>query len=235
MTPTKFSAMALTCVLAAMSTVGCCDKEKKLITGLSAEIGVLRTSKMKLQGEVASLKAADKSLRGELDSRDAQLLGASQRENDLRNQLAAAATPPTPPEPKDTGKGATGWDVGKHADRVSLTSDILFASGRATLTSAGRGSLSRVVSALNGTYAGMPVRVFGYTDGDPIRKTKKLWQDNLDLSANRAMAVTRYLRGAGVAPDRIETVGMGKTRPIAPNTSKTSKGRNRRVEIVVIK
>ena len=35
--------------------------------------------------------------------------------------------------------------------------------------------------------------------------------------------------------DRIETIAMGETHPLAPNTDKTGKAKNRRVEIFVVK
>jgi len=114
-------------------------------------------------------------------------------------------------------------------------SDILFPSGQATLTKQGLTELDKAAAAIKARYAGLPVRVYGYTDTDPILKTKKLWQDNLDLSANRAMNVTRHLRSRGVPASMIETVAMGETRPVASNASTASKARNRRVEIIVIK
>jgi len=81
----------------------------------------------------------------------------------------------------------------------------------------------------------MTVRVMGYSDSDPIVKTKKLWKDNLDLSANRAMEVTRYLWSRGIPAERIETVGMGSTHFVQPNKTKAGKAANRRVEIHVVK
>ena len=65
-------------------------------------------------------------------------------------------------------------------------------------------------------------------------KTKAKWDDNLDLSANRAMAVTRYLTGKGLDSAMIETVGMGAAQPVASNSSKDGKARNRRVEIYAV-
>jgi chemotaxis protein MotB len=81
----------------------------------------------------------------------------------------------------------------------------------------------------------MTVRVMGYTDSDPIVKTKNLWKDNLDLSANRAMEVTRHLWSKGISAEHIETVAMGATHFMGPNTTKAGKAGNRRVEISVVK
>jgi len=226
MTRSRLGALSISFAMAALSTLGCCEKEKKLIEALNADNKKLLDTKTQLQGENAGLKARQQDLLDQMDAKEAALLAANQKIADLE------ARPTTKPvETKKEGE----WDIGVHADRVTLTGDILFASGRATLTAAGRTTLNRIISTLRTRYAGMPVRVYGYTDTDPIRVTKKLWTDNLDLSANRAMAVTRYLQAAGIPADQIETVAMGQSRPVASNSSRTGKARNRRVEIVVIK
>lgn len=227
MTYTRLGALAVSFLAAVVSTVGCCDKEKKVIGALNADNKKLLDTKTALQSENASLKARQQDLLDQMDAKDAELLSSNQK---IANLEAQAATKPAV-EPAKSGE----WDVGLHADRVSLTGDILFSSGRATLTAAGRATLNRVVATLRAKYAGMPVRVYGYTDTDPIRVTKKLWTDNLDLSANRAMAVARYLRSAGISADQIETIAMGEGRPAASNSSRGGKAKNRRVEIVVIK
>ena len=63
---------------------------------------------------------------------------------------------------------------------------------------------------------------------------------NQKLSERRAAAVKRYLVSKGVSANRLDTVGYGESRPIAPN--KTPKGRdnpegramNRRAELKVL-
>ena len=62
---------------------------------------------------------------------------------------------------------------------------------------------------------------------------------NQKLSERRATAVKHYLVSRGVAADRLDTVGYGKSRPVAPNKSPNGKdnpeGRamNRRAELKV--
>ncbi len=68
---------------------------------------------------------------------------------------------------------------------------------------------------------------------DPINKTKDLWKDNWDLSAQRALAVVRYLQGHGISDKLIRAVGCGEARPVDTNTTTAGKAKNRRVEIVV--
>lgn len=54
---------------------------------------------------------------------------------------------------------------------------------------------------------------------------------NLGLSERRATSVRRYLVGAGISGDRLESVGLGKDQPIAPNETAEGRAENRRVEL----
>ena len=54
---------------------------------------------------------------------------------------------------------------------------------------------------------------------------------NQALSVERAEAVYRYLVNAGIDPERLRTVGFGKTRPVADNATESGRAQNRRVEL----
>ncbi len=111
---------------------------------------------------------------------------------------------------------------------VNLPSDILFASGSAQIKPSAQATLNKVVAALKRDYAGKRIRVEGHTDSDPIIRSRDKWIDNLDLSLNRAAAVTRYLAEKGVDSRNMSAVGYGEAKP------KASKPASRRVEIVVL-
>jgi len=57
---------------------------------------------------------------------------------------------------------------------------------------------------------------------------------NEKLSVRRAEAVFRYLVNHGVAPQRMEAAGYGKSRPVADNESESGRAQNRRVELHVL-
>ena len=55
---------------------------------------------------------------------------------------------------------------------------------------------------------------------------------NMKVGQRRADAAKAYLVEKGIAADRITAVSKGKTNPIAPNTTKETRWKNRRVQVV---
>jgi outer membrane protein OmpA-like peptidoglycan-associated protein len=102
--------------------------------------------------------------------------------------------------------------------------DVLFDFDAATLRPEATAALERLVDLLKQNEA-LPVRVEGHTDnvGKPAY--------NEDLSRRRAEAVTAFLGARGVAPQRMEALGLGATRPVAENATSEGRRRNRRVEV----
>jgi flagellar motor protein MotB len=220
------SALVAVLALGALTSIGCNDQDKKNLAALQSQYNDLSNQNKQLRDELAKSKATESELTAQLDAKDMELAKKNEQISELQKKGGSAAAP---------AAGAQNWEVGLTGDRVTVGADILFASGKAALTKQGEAALAKIAKDLKTSYAGMTVRVYGYTDNEAIHKTKNLWQDNLDLSANRAMAVTRYLISQGVKADLIETVDMGETHPAAPNTSSANKQKNRRVEIIVIK
>ena len=56
---------------------------------------------------------------------------------------------------------------------------------------------------------------------------------NLELSRERAESVKEYLVAQGVDADKLRTVGMGESEPIADNSTELGRFRNRRIEFTV--
>ena len=54
------------------------------------------------------------------------------------------------------------------------------------------------------------------------------------LTEQRARLIAERLTGFGVTNARIETKGMGATLPIAPNTTNVNRGKNRRVNLILV-
>ena len=57
---------------------------------------------------------------------------------------------------------------------------------------------------------------------------------NWELSTARATGVVRYLVAQGVNPNSISAEGFGDSRPVASNDTPQGRGKNRRVEIIIM-
>ncbi|MET0342971.1 MAG: OmpA family protein [Polyangiales bacterium] len=110
---------------------------------------------------------------------------------------------------------------------ITLSGQVLFASGKSELLPTAQAKLGEVANALTQGNPDATIVVEGHTDSQGSQSF------NLDLSQRRAQSVRDYLAGHGVAPDRIRAEGLGFQRPVADNKTAEGRANNRRVEIVV--
>lgn len=189
------------------------------------------------QKKVPELEADNQKLRGDLSATQAALANA-QRERDMLNsrirgmqndidalRADLAGRPIVEPAP-------AGWTAVPGGGMISIEENILFAPGKAVLRDEARKTLDGIVSTLSGEYGSKDIMVIGHTDDRPIKKSG--WADNFELSAERGLAVVRYLKDHGVAPDRLVAAGCGEHRPRVPNTTEPNRLSNRRVEIFAL-
>lgn len=112
-------------------------------------------------------------------------------------------------------------------NRIETLQQIHFESGKATVLTDSFSLLAQVVDAIVSD-GFKRIRIEGHTDnrGNP--------KSNLRLSEQRARAVAQYLERSGIEHERLETVGLGDSRPIAPNLTAHGRELNRRVELVIV-
>jgi chemotaxis protein MotB len=161
---------------------------------------------------------------------DEQLSQRQQMIDDLQRQLEGGKKSPADVMGFDERFNPR-FDPDAGTITVTLENKLLFSSGRATLKKATSSELDHVESVLRSKYRGLPIDVVGHTDTDPIKRSG--WKDNWELSAERALAVVRYLIKRGIPEEQIRAVGCGPARPVASNANSAGKAKNRRVEIVV--
>ena len=114
---------------------------------------------------------------------------------------------------------------------VSLSDKLLFPSGSATLNKEGKDAIGKLAKVLNENPK-INIDVVGHTDSVPINTAK--YSDNWDLSTARATTITRLLtEDYNVAGTRLTASGMSKFDPVAPNSSKEGRAKNRRTEIIL--
>jgi chemotaxis protein MotB len=112
---------------------------------------------------------------------------------------------------------------------IRLSGSYLFDSGRAELKPNSFALLDAIATQLK--LEPNDIRVDGHTDATPLVGSA-LYPTNWELSAARAMAVTRYLSETdNILPTRLEAAGFGEYRPIVPNDTREHRALNRRVEI----
>ena len=109
---------------------------------------------------------------------------------------------------------------------VTLPGNIYFDVNKTDVKPAMRERLAQIGRAL-ATVPGRHVLVEGHTDSTGKDEY------NVTLSRLRAESVRSILVSGGVSPDRIESQGYGKTRPVASNNTDAGRAQNRRVEIVL--
>ncbi len=72
--------------------------------------------------------------------------------------------------------------------------------------------------------------VEGHTDNRPVYSEQ--FPSNWELSSARASSVIRYLQDKKIDPQRLSAVGYSDQYPIADNSDKTERAKNRRVEFI---
>lgn len=112
---------------------------------------------------------------------------------------------------------------------VSLSDQLLYKSGSATLGEEGKKALGSLANVLN-EYPKLKVIVLGNTDNVKY----KGGGDNWSLSTERANGVVRFLREKyNVEPSRLTAAGKAMFNPIADNATAEGRAKNRRTDIIL--
>lgn len=152
-----------------------------------------------------------KDLQQILDEKDQNLAG-------LQNKLKAALS----------GFSANDLTIVQKDGKLyaTLSQDLLFASGSKQIDLKGVDALKKFGNVLK-NYPDVEITVEGHTDTDGSEDL------NWNLSADRAIAVTKVLITEGVDAKRIIPSGRAFYLPVAPNETKEGKSKNRRTEIIL--
>lgn len=112
---------------------------------------------------------------------------------------------------------------------LTLSNEVLFATGESTLLPVAERRLDAVARALSQLGTSRVVVIEGHTD------SRGSEESNERLSKDRAEAVRGYLIGRGLSPAQLTAVGKGESEPIADNETAEGRANNRRVELVITK
>jgi len=120
--------------------------------------------------------------------------------------------------------------------KIGISGNVLFALNSDQLQPEGKQllkSLSQPIAAYLGASEQM-LMVSGFTDDMPVRGSNSRFADNWELSAQRALTVTRTLIEDGVPSSSIFAAAFGSQQPVAANADADGRARNRRVEMAPV-
>ena len=120
--------------------------------------------------------------------------------------------------------------------RIGISGSVLFALNSDQLQPEGRQLLKSLAAPL-AAYLGARgelLMVSGFTDNKPLRESNGRFADNLELSAQRALTVTRALIDDGLPSASIFAAAFGPEQPVASNADASGRSQNRRVEMAPV-
>jgi len=117
--------------------------------------------------------------------------------------------------------------------RIGISGSVLFSLNSDQLQPEGRQLLKSLAPPLSAYLAARDelLMVSGFTDDRQMREGNRQFADNWELSAQRALTVTRALIDDGVPSSSIFAAAFGPEQPVASNADAQGRSRNRRVEI----
>ena len=253
--------LLLSLSLAALSSVGCNHAPRNALRQsqlrahqlyeqnrqLAMERNGLGMTQSQLAAEKARLEQQYLAAKQGLDAANARLqnLQASngQLEDQMRNILASSRTGNSPLSEDATLRlkklkdKYPDFEFDAQTGVSKFSTDLLFNSGSDEIRPEAIKVISEFASIMNQSDAKhLKVLVSGHTDDRAVSKkpTQEKHQDNMGLSAHRALSVLRTLRKSGIAETRMGVSGYGMHQPVEPNKTESSRARNRRVEIYVL-
>ncbi len=185
------------------------DTLSKNISEMRQSVAELRTENGSLRDEVAALQKTREEKVAEVSSTYEQLIEI------MKNEIAQGQVTVSEMKGKLT---------------VNLEAALLFDAAH-NVRPEGVAILGRMVPTLKGA-SGRVIRIEGHTDS--ARITSELAQSfpsNWELSAMRAIAVTKYFQEQGVDPKCLSAAASAEYKPVAENSTKEGRSKNRRIEI----
>ena len=198
------------------------------VNDLEAEKAKMKDQEARLQAE---MQQNQEKFQAEAAAQEAALKAANQREADLQKELAEERAKAEARQQEAMNKlnelQSQMIQVTKSARGIILSmSDILFDVNKASLKQDLKTSLAKVAGILS-VYQQFKVSIEGNTDNTGSE------EHNMKLSQQRADNVKAFLVEQGIAEDRLTAKGLGMTMPVADNSTKEGRQKNRRVDLVI--
>ncbi|NML96457.1 OmpA family protein [Paraburkholderia sp. RP-4-7] len=120
--------------------------------------------------------------------------------------------------------------------RIGINGNVLFALNSDQLQPEGRDVLKSLAGPLSAYLRANDqiLMVSGFTDDRQVREANRRFADNWELSAQRALTVTRALIDEGVPASSVFAAAFGSQQPVSSNADDQGRAKNRRVEIAPV-
>ena len=120
--------------------------------------------------------------------------------------------------------------------RIGIRGNVLFALNSDQLQPEGRDLLKSLAAPLAGYLRTREeiLMVSGFTDDRQVSGSNRQFDDNWDLSAQRALTVTRTLIAEGVPSSSVFAAAFGAQQPVGSNADEAGRASNRRVEMAPV-
>lgn len=120
--------------------------------------------------------------------------------------------------------------------RIGISGKLLFELNSDKLEPEGRKLLKSLVVPLRSYLQTRDemLMVSGFTDDQSIKSRNRQFEDNWELSAQRALTVTRTLIEEGMPSSMLFAAAFGQEQALVANTSEKNRAQNRRVEIAPV-
>jgi chemotaxis protein MotB len=188
------------------------DSLSKTINELRGKNAVLETENASLKESIANLKKA----------KEEEVKTVSKTYENLMQEMKG-----------EIAQGQVTITELKGKLTLDVVDKILFASGEAEVKPEGLAVLQRVIEILKGV-KDKAIRIEGHTDNVKIGGAlARKYPTNWELSASRALNVTRYLEKQGIDPALLAAVAYGEYKPLADNSTSEGRAKNRRIAIIL--
>lgn len=120
--------------------------------------------------------------------------------------------------------------------RIGISGKLLFKLNSDQLEPEGRQLLKSLVLPLRSYLQTRDemLMVSGFTDDRAVTSRNREFADNWELSAQRALTVTRTLIEEGMPASLLFAAAFGQEQALVPNTSEQARAQNRRVEMAPV-
>jgi flagellar motor protein MotB len=120
--------------------------------------------------------------------------------------------------------------------RIGISGKLLFEPNSDQLEPEGRKLIKSLVVPLRSYLQSRDelLMVSGFTDNQTIKNRNRQFEDNWELSAQRALTVTRTLIEEGMPSGMLFAAAFGKEQPLVANTDEKARAQNRRVEMAPV-